>query len=123
MNSIAELWEAQKNGGGLCTKCGGKLDFYYQPWCPICEKPELVPVPTLNLIKALRHICVLDNDDEERFKDRFWRRLCDESDFRNDSYFSYYFQEDPEDEGYADDMRFKEVFGITGDSVVFEVSW
>lgn len=111
-----------------CTDCGHKLRMYYRKYCPICTKPAVVEVRTLNLLEALYHIVALDGDEDDapdNFKNRFWKYL---SPFSNNSYVSYWFGTVEEPEEYseqqvADEKRFREVFSITEESIVFAISW
>lgn len=128
--SIDELRAAQAKGEGMCESCGKPLDMYYVPWCPICEKPKLKPVDTLNIVQALDHISELDGN--QKFRERFWNYLMDDSRFGNDVLLTYCFREVKEkewddkltDRWLEDEARFREVFGLVGvDSVVLDVSW
>lgn len=128
--SIDELRAAQAKGEGMCGSCGKPLDMYYVPWCPVCDKPKLKPVDTLNIIQALRHISELDGN--EVFRDRFWDYLMEDNRFHNDVLLQYNFREADEKEWddtltdlrLEDEARFREVFGLAErDSVVLDVSW
>ena len=120
-----QLHEAQEKGEGLCSTCKGKLDFYYKPWCPICEKPKLEPgEPNLNLMRAIKHLEVIEGNGD--LGDRIWGYASDDDRFSNDSLVTYYFAEaeyEKDEQRVKDDQRFKEVFELEGDSVLLSVSW
>jgi len=104
---------------GNCKECGGALDMYYRPWCPICERPEVKAVPTLNFLKVVKHLEAKYPDrlvtEEQQWASRdtdtplvshkraLWSLLCDR--IRNDVYvalaFKSWYQEcdEPDEEG------------------------
>ena len=56
------------------------MEMYYEPWCPVCEKPEVERPPLINLIQALGHLEAVGHTG---IKDRFWSDNCDY--FKNDT--------------------------------------
>ena len=99
-----------------CPTCPRKMEMYYVPWCPWCEKPVAKPEPILNLIKALRHLEVIGH---EGIKDRIWDTLWNSYEFRNDTFITIHLDDEHLD---ADLLVLKQAFDI-GDNIIVEVSW
>lgn len=117
-------------GLGNCNKCGDKLQMYYRPWCPKCDKPQLNSHLVLNLIQALDHIGVVTND--EGYKRRMWSVLIDLEIIRtNDSYEKWWLNETDEEwddytftkQNVKDINLFNETFDLIGKQVLLEISW
>lgn len=113
----------------LCPTCLQPVDFYYGPWCPRCEKPQIKLEPTLNLIKVLKHIEALGHPD---FKSRMWDGFTRRHNYikGNDTLFEIFFPDVDEFGDYeeyegtwAEDLLLiKSTFDL-GESIIFEVSW
>jgi len=127
--SKAELQKAQEAGGGLCSTCQRKLEFYYVAWCAICEKPKLEPTESLNIMKAFAHLNVIEGNTDLR--ERLWGYICENDLVHNDCMFHYCFlslsdkewDDDWDEQRYKDDQRLKEVFDLKGDAVLLDVAW
>jgi len=109
---------------GNCEKCGRKMEMYYTPWCPHCDKPIKEFRPVLNFIQCLEHIEV--KYDKPGYKRRVWAMLSDY--IHNDTVilWPYNYDDDWEftDEQQEDVNLFHEVFDIKKDDALWiEVSW
>ena len=124
----AELNQRTRDGLNICETCQQPREMYYAPWCPRCEPPRVEPVPTLNLVKALRH---LEVNGHAGIKDRLWHYLMDtySDSFRNDSWLSIELpgETKPDEmsaDVFADFQTLKEVFGVgVSDQLVLDLSW
>lgn len=122
---------------GTCDRCGGDLEMYYTPWCPLCDKPEPVIKPVLNYIKCVRHVVRkhnLDDDPTNGHERRLWLWVIDSPGFANDIYISIDFDtayhESLWDEDDNGDMMVKETMGLLikefdleNQDVLWEISW
>lgn len=97
-----------------CNTCGGKMEMYYGPWCPVCDKPEIKSISTLNLVQALDHLEAIGNPGIKR---RVWESLLDY--IRNDTYFEYFLG----DADTSPDLYLLKSHLGLGESIVFHVSW
>lgn len=105
----------------VCEKCGDEKEVYYDLWCPVCEKPELKPIQTLNLIQALRHVRAVSGLDYHNRDTKDWHWFCENCNFTNDSYVHWapYDQELP-----PSFEKLVELFNIDReDGVIFHISW
>lgn len=107
----------------LCPKCNQPMSLYNIPWCPRCDKPTIIMVPTLNFIQALEYI---EAQGHPGFKNRVWKYMNDY--ISNDTSTWLYFIKESERDEYGDgvyeDLKLiKDVFNIATDGIMVEVSW
>lgn len=125
-DKFLKLCEDTRQDKNICKKCNNPKSMYYQPWCPRCDKPKIQKLEVINLIQVLEHLEAVGN---KGFKDRMWRKLCDNEIIRgNDSYSVLYFPrkkdcaEDFGEQYYNDLLLIKDTFGL-GESVLVNISW
>lgn len=112
---------------GTCDKCGHELEMYYNKFCPMCDKPEVEVVKTLNLMRVLYYM----EARHSGFKDRFWNWFIEAYDFSNDTtiYFNFnYFDGESDLTAERRLIRLylyaiKKEFDIKENGIYFEISW
>lgn len=73
-----------------CTKCGAKKRRHYREYCPLCDKPQVKVIRTLDLIEALAHVSAKHYaEDTSIYRDagyeNLWSYLCNHNYINNDS--------------------------------------
>lgn len=109
----------------LCVNCGRKMEMYYTPWCPLCDKPKVENQPVLNYIQAMRYLEILGY---EGVRDRITSKLLDHDRYHNDCLTYLYFIDDKDeinyDKEYIFDLKIlKKVFNIQTDYVILDISY
>lgn len=73
-----------------CTTCGTKKKMHYREYCPLCNKPQVRVIRTLDLIEALAHVSAKHYaDDSSIYRDagyeNLWSYLCNHNYINNDT--------------------------------------
>jgi hypothetical protein len=73
-----------------CTKCGTKKENHYGEYCPLCDKPQVKVVYTLDLIKSFTHVSAKHYaDDTSKYRNagylEVWSYLCNCGYIKNDT--------------------------------------
>ena len=135
-----DLHELTRQGKNFC-ECGTPKQMYYKPWCPLCEKPEIETIPTLNWIQCCDHIEALTGDvttfDHERepmmiegYKDRMKDLCLDPDRWNNDTIQFWGFCSDDRENGDLTEQQIEDIdlfistFGLEEyDHIYLDISW
>lgn len=120
-----DIYELTRQGKNICS-CGKPKVMYYKPWCPLCEKNEVVTTRTITEVNYLKAMYTLEALGYKKEVEVLRENIEDSYVIINDSHLEFpikYELEDSEDDEYTKALiLLKETFNL-GDDVTFWVSW
>jgi len=105
------------NNKNLCPDCGKPMEMYYTLQCFHCKKPTPNEKDRGNLLMARNWLI---NNEPEFKADDWWKEICDNYEFHNDSWIELFTIEESNDR-MPQSKIFNKHFPVEG--ILWEVSW